>query len=372
MESTWDAKSWLTTNYKKNNGLPEFFLEGNYPASTHEVAKETYKATVKSLFDTTEDGKLKYWAQMMILSNFLALELTKTNTFWRRQLIIDEKNLAAKFIKEPSANSMHLYEQSLARQQRFLIRGMHNAFDITGTKQGSHVNHATDELKQIVCNKEFGNFEYEKINAVDEKYITLNNQKNYVNLNRSLHAQLEKAIDQEYSNTKIINHIIETHVHNSIALQADLAPLMSCLLHTDDVVLIVDQHKIIEFLRKCEAHSMTLDVIDYRLYGKAIPRRATFAYLGALFKPSGHISTIGLITANTTKALTTFAQLTAIGVSLRGFGHLLSIRFYTQIIRAQLDYSLTISSFNLRNYSQLEDAQNKCIRFLFGVINNLL
>lgn len=102
------------------------------------------------------------------------------------------------------------------------------------------------------------------------------------------------------------------------------------------------------------------------MYGKAIPRRATFAYLGAPFKPSGHISTIGLITANTTKALTTFAQLTAIGVSLRGFGHLLSTRFYTQIIRAQLDYGPTISSFNLRNYSQLEYTQNKCIRFLFG------
>jgi hypothetical protein len=52
---------------------------------------------------------------------------------------------------------------------------MNSVFDVTDTKQDSHVNHATDELKQIVCNKEFDNFEYEKIGAVDEKCITLIN-----------------------------------------------------------------------------------------------------------------------------------------------------------------------------------------------------
>lgn len=43
-----------------------------------------------------------------------------------------------------------------------------------------------------------------------------------MNLNRPLYAQLGKATDQKYSITKIISRIVETHVHNSIALQADV------------------------------------------------------------------------------------------------------------------------------------------------------
>ncbi|ORE13212.1 hypothetical protein BCV71DRAFT_229954 [Rhizopus microsporus] len=42
--------------------------------------------------------------------------------------------------------------------------------------------------------------------------------------------------------------------------------------------------------------------------------------------------------------LAIFAQIAAIGVNPRDFGHLLSARFYVQTVRAHSDYCLAIGS----------------------------
>lgn len=43
----WDAVPWLEANFSKSNGLPEFFLEEDYPAAKREQTEEDYKNTVK-------------------------------------------------------------------------------------------------------------------------------------------------------------------------------------------------------------------------------------------------------------------------------------------------------------------------------------
>ena len=51
-------------------------------------------------------------------------------------------------------------------------------------------------------------------------------------------------------------------------------------------------------------------------------------------------------------------QLSAVGVHPKGFSPLLGIRFYSHIVRAQLEYGLTITKINKYSRKQLEDAQN--------------
>ncbi|KAG1173447.1 hypothetical protein G6F70_008659 [Rhizopus microsporus] len=140
-------------------------------------------------------------------------------------------------------------------------------------------------------------------------------------------------------NTIYINQL--PHILSAQPFQEDLsliqlAPLMNCLLYVDDGVLIADQYKMVELLQKCEEHNTAL---NYQLYGEL-----NLAYLGISFKSGGHINTTGLITVNTTMVLAIFAQIAAIGVNPRDFGHLLSARFYVQTVRAHSDYCLAIGS----------------------------
>ncbi|KAI7904435.1 uncharacterized protein BX663DRAFT_530474 [Cokeromyces recurvatus] len=51
---------------------------------------------------------------------------------------------------------------------------------------------------------------------------------------------------------------------------------------------------------------------------------------------------------------------------LQGFDRLFATRFYTQIVRPQLKYSLAISLLSAKDMQQLEPCQNICIRRIFG------
>ncbi|KAG0971928.1 hypothetical protein G6F28_014150 [Rhizopus arrhizus] len=59
-------------------------------------------------------------------------------------------------------------------------------------------------------------------------------------------------------------------------------------------------------------------------------------------------------------------QLSAIGVHPKGFSPLLGTRFYSHIVRAQLEYGLAITKITTFLSKQLEDAQNVCLRRIFG------
>ncbi|KAI8967054.1 hypothetical protein BDF20DRAFT_983177 [Mycotypha africana] len=58
--------------------------------------------------------------------------------------------------------------------------------------------------------------------------------------------------------------------------------------------------------------------------------------------------------------------MSAIGVNHKGFNQLLSTRFYTQIVRTQLEYGLAISSFSSSQIKKIEECQTECIRRIFG------
>ncbi|ORE09053.1 hypothetical protein BCV72DRAFT_321315 [Rhizopus microsporus var. microsporus] len=59
-------------------------------------------------------------------------------------------------------------------------------------------------------------------------------------------------------------------------------------------------------------------------------------------------------------------QLSAIGAHPKGFSSFLGTRFYSHIVRAQLEYGLAIIKSIIFLSKQLEDAQNVCLRRIFG------
>ncbi|KAG1139190.1 hypothetical protein G6F37_013198 [Rhizopus arrhizus] len=104
----------------------------------------------------------------------------------------------------------------------------------------------------------------------------------------------------------------------------------------------------------------------YTLYGKPIPKQPSFPYLGIPFRPGGYLDAAALVNQNKTKVLATMNQLSAVGVHSKGFSPLLGTRFYSHIIRAQLEYGLAITKITTFLSKQLEGAQNVCLRRTFG------
>ncbi|KAG0926567.1 hypothetical protein G6F28_012981 [Rhizopus arrhizus] len=163
---------------------------------------------------------------------------------------------------------------------------------------------------------------------------------------------------------------------------SDLTPSINCLLYADDVVLIANPENLTSLLHKCEAHSYSLgyrwnplkcvivaptsDITTYQLYGTTIPKESSFSYLGIPIKPGGLIDYPAMIQHNINKASLTMNQLAAIGLNSKGFPPLLACRFYSQMVRAQLDYGLAISPLTTKLIHQLDTFQNQCIRRIFG------
>ncbi|KAG1510717.1 hypothetical protein G6F53_006471 [Rhizopus delemar] len=171
------------------------------------------------------------------------------------------------------------------------------------------------------------------------------------------------------------------------ALTPDMSPLemipsLNCLLYADDVVLIAESSNMVDLLQKCEIHSLQMgykwnpskcvildnstDPRTYTLYDQPLPRETTFAYLGVPFKPGGYLDSEELIQRNIHKALATMNMLSSIGVNPSGFSKLLCTRFYAHIVRPQLEYGLAINRFTVHQLHALEEAQNSCIRKIYG------
>ncbi|KAG1503089.1 hypothetical protein G6F46_000715 [Rhizopus delemar] len=84
------------------------------------------------------------------------------------------------------------------------------------------------------------------------------------------------------------------------------------------------------------------------------------------YYPGGYLHTQELIQGNVNKALKTMNAMAMIGVNPAGFDRLLSVRFYTQIVRPQLEYGLAISMVKYREFQTIESCQNQCLRRIFG------
>ncbi|KAG1148847.1 hypothetical protein G6F37_006603 [Rhizopus arrhizus] len=59
-------------------------------------------------------------------------------------------------------------------------------------------------------------------------------------------------------------------------------------------------------------------------------------------------------------------QMMALGANHKDFDRLLSVRFYTQIIRAQLKYGLAIAPTSFAQLTKLDACQTQCIRRIFS------
>ncbi|KAG0885188.1 hypothetical protein G6F15_004451 [Rhizopus arrhizus] len=58
--------------------------------------------------------------------------------------------------------------------------------------------------------------------------------------------------------------------------------------------------------------------------------------------------------------------LSSVGVNPSGFSKLLCTRFYAHIVRPQLEYGLAINRFTVSQIHALEEAQNNCIKKIYG------
>ncbi|KAG1548195.1 hypothetical protein G6F49_009974 [Rhizopus delemar] len=162
----------------------------------------------------------------------------------------------------------------------------------------------------------------------------------------------------------------------------ELAPLINCLLYADDVVLISERAQMPKLLKICEDYSFSLgfhwnpskcvvlsdmnDDLSYELYGQTLLKQHSFSYLGVPFKPGGYLNPQELIEHNVCKAFAMMNVLTSVGVNPNGFDRLLSTRFYAQIVRARLEYGLAINRLTASQIKVLEDAQNDCLRRIYG------
>ncbi|CEG82715.1 hypothetical protein RMATCC62417_16746 [Rhizopus microsporus] len=170
-------------------------------------------------------------------------------------------------------------------------------------------------------------------------------------------------------------------------IATDISPIelilrLNCLLYADDVVLIADKADMLTLLKSCEDHSYKLGyrwnpskcvILDptypspsYTLYGEPIPKQPSFPYLGIPFRPGGYLDAVASVNQNMAKALATMNQLSAIGAHPKGFSPLLGTRFYSHIVRAQLEYGLAITKITTFLSEQLEDTQNVCFCRIFG------
>ncbi|CEP11881.1 hypothetical protein [Parasitella parasitica] len=91
-----------------------------------------------------------------------------------------------------------------------------------------------------------------------------------------------------------------------------------------------------------------------------------------LDQPAGSIDVSVLVHENTSKTRKSKNQITTIGVNAKGFKHLLSIYFYVQMIRSEMEYGLAISTLSLGHFKKLESCQTKCIRRIFGALVDCL
>ncbi|KAG0741004.1 hypothetical protein G6F16_009065 [Rhizopus arrhizus] len=64
--------------------------------------------------------------------------------------------------------------------------------------------------------------------------------------------------------------------------------------------------------------------------------------------------------------MSTMNVLSSIGVNPSRFSKLLCSRFYAQIARPQMEYGIAITYLNHTQLKTLEEAQNKCIRKIYG------
>ncbi|KAG1150756.1 hypothetical protein G6F38_001803 [Rhizopus arrhizus] len=142
----------------------------------------------------------------------------------------------------------------------------------------------------------------------------------------------------------------------------------------------------VDLLLKCEEHSMQMgyqwnpskcvildnqpQTIVYAIYDQVIPQATTFNHLGIPFKPGGHLDPEKLVQNNILKSMSTMNALSSIGVNPSGFSKLLCSRFYAQIVRPQMEYGIAINCFNHTQLKTLEEAQNKCIRKIYGASGN--
>ena len=94
--------------------------------------------------------------------------------------------------------------------------------------------------------------------------------------------------------------------------------------------------------------------MTYSLYVNLLPQQSSLAYLCAPIRPSRYLNPIELINSNVNKVMAITNQLASVGINFKGLSQLLLSRFYSQIVRPQMEYGLAINRHNLKLINELE------------------
>lgn len=65
-----DSEKWLENNYIGDNGIPGFFIQGNYLPNQRDIAENEYRETVQ-LLGSSEVKECSEWAIKTINSGYL-------------------------------------------------------------------------------------------------------------------------------------------------------------------------------------------------------------------------------------------------------------------------------------------------------------
>lgn len=64
-----DTDTWLENNYRNNNGLPSFFVQGRYGFSNRAIAMQDFKDCVSRAINSKHHA-YSLWAKSIIENNF--------------------------------------------------------------------------------------------------------------------------------------------------------------------------------------------------------------------------------------------------------------------------------------------------------------
>ncbi|KAI9358471.1 hypothetical protein BD770DRAFT_387377 [Pilaira anomala] len=257
---------WLKDNYSDNNGLPLFFIVGDYSYIQKDTAEKDYKETV-NLAKESSDREYSNWAQAVIASDFSVLANTSIKEFWaglldhenrqnslnsyqkykfihsysssekytqtkrkqtrdhpsqppRPRVVVDEidgvylqglDSSVGSFIKTLANNSRIINRKS----KYFATLGMNSILDTTDETEGSQLSHLTEEAKEA-CKERFRSsqptVELETANKYEE--FLFKNEKNYnMFLKKSLDRIIYSCIpDDNYIVRDIYQHILKLHM----------------------------------------------------------------------------------------------------------------------------------------------------------------
>ncbi|KAI8047301.1 uncharacterized protein B0P05DRAFT_592726 [Gilbertella persicaria] len=274
----WNAAEWLENNYEENNGLPRFFVAGDYSYQNRDKAMNDYIAIV-TLAKSSDDPLYSRWANAVSEAEFSILSNRSVEEFWdvllnhenrhhslkayqkikfinsdpsssqfkpliaqklkrkqssehfsqpsRQRIVVNEvdgvfvpglSSSIGSFIGTLASNS-----QTLDRKSRYFVTlGMNGILDMTDTTAGSRLSQLPEEASQACQNRFVPVQNIVNLNTIQkyEELLLLNENEHRKFLRRSLHRIKYSWLTDQNTDTvvdivrDVYQYILKVHLYS--------------------------------------------------------------------------------------------------------------------------------------------------------------